>query len=123
MVYFDGWGTGVIKIFDLCRENDMPEPSYEEYSGGVEITFRFKEPIALTRKIIPDEQPMNTRQKEILAIIEKHGSIGIKTIMLHLVNPPSQRMVGRDLDFLREMGLVDLKGHTKTALWHLKKPT
>lgn len=121
--YFDGWGTGVTKIFDLCRENAMPEPSYEEYSGGVEITFRFKELIGMTRKTILEEKPMSARQKEILAIIEKQGSIGIKTIMLHLTSPPSQRMVRKDLDFLREKGLIYLKGHTRTALWQVKNPT
>lgn len=38
--YFDGWGTGIIKIFDLCRANDIPKPEYEQYSGGVESGAR-----------------------------------------------------------------------------------
>jgi ATP-dependent DNA helicase RecG len=119
--YFDGWGTGVVKIFDLCRENDIPEPEYQEYSGGIEVTFKFKEHIGITRKTALTQHQLNARQEAILQLIKKHGAIGVKKIMFELVDPPSQRMVSKDLNFLRETGLIELRGHTKTALWSLKK--
>ncbi len=111
---------GIVKIFDLCRENDMPEPKYEEYSGGIEITFRFKEPIAITKTIMPVKQQLSARQEAILMLIKKNGAMGIQKIMLELEQPPSQRMVKKDLNYLKEIGLLDLKGSARATLWRLK---
>jgi len=120
--YFDGWGTGTVKIFNLCREHDVPEPMYEEYSGGVEITFRFKEPIAFTsgRQVAPAKRSLNARQEIILELIKKHIAIGTDRIISELPNPPSLRMIQKDLNRLRALGLIELKGSARDSLWTLK---
>lgn len=43
--YVETWGTGTTKILALCQKNNVPEPVFEEYSQGLSVTFRFKEPI------------------------------------------------------------------------------
>jgi ATP-dependent DNA helicase RecG len=119
--YFDGWGTGIARIFDLCRESDIPEPKYEQYSGGTEIIFKFKEPIAITYvQKGAVKQNLSSRQQAILALIKEHGAISIQRIMSGLIEPPSQRMVKKDLNYLKEIGLVELKGSARTAVWQLK---
>ncbi len=117
--YFDGWGTGIMEIFELCQQNNLPAPTYEEYSGGVEITFKFKEPIAYTKYEINIDQ-LNTRQKEIIAILQQYGAVGLKKIISELNNPPSERMIRKDLAVLKEIGLIELEGFAKTAVWKLK---
>jgi ATP-dependent DNA helicase RecG len=116
--YFDGWGTGTIKIFDLCRENNVPEPLYKEYSGGIEIIFKFKEPIALSQQA--SKPALKARQEVILALIKKYKSISIQQLMSELVNPPSPRMVRKDLNYLKELGLIELKGSARNTFWTLR---
>lgn len=37
--YIDAWGRGIEKIIDACREAKLPEPEFEENSGGVLVTL------------------------------------------------------------------------------------
>ena len=37
--YIDAWGRGIEKIIDACREAELPEPEFEENSGGVSVTL------------------------------------------------------------------------------------
>ncbi len=117
--YFDGWGTGINKIYDLCHEEGVPEPVYEEYSGGVEIIFKFRELIAITS--LPLKQPLSIRQEEILKIIKKLGGVSPKLLIDKLDNPPSERMIRNDLNYLKKCGLIDIKGSARSTLWVLKK--
>ena len=43
--YIEIWGTGTTKMFEQCREHGIPDPIFEEYSGGVSVQFMFAEPI------------------------------------------------------------------------------
>lgn len=117
--YFDGWGTGINKIFDLCRENDVPEPKYDEYSGGVEITFRFKEPIA-AYEIVSPVQILTARQQEILSLFRQYHSLTTKQVENHLPTPPALRTIQGDLQILKEYGLVYLQGRGNKVIWILK---
>lgn len=119
--YFDGWGMGISKIFELCREADVPEPSYEQYSGGVEISFKFKESIDVVNNVVNEIPALSIRQEQILSIIKRHESAGTREILEELENPPSQRMIQKDLKLLKELGLVDSTGVAKKTLWIFKK--
>ena len=37
--YIDAWGRGIEKILNACREEDLPEPEFEENSGGMLVTL------------------------------------------------------------------------------------
>ena len=37
--YIDAWGRGIEKILNACREEDFPEPEFEENSGGMLVTL------------------------------------------------------------------------------------
>lgn len=37
--YLEGWGTGVRRMIDICREEGVPEPVYESDGYTVKITF------------------------------------------------------------------------------------
>lgn len=120
--FFDGWGTGINKIFDLCRINDIPEPEYEEYSGGVEVRFKFRESIGFAK--LPEfnvsDYQLTTRQKDILKILTAGAKMTVGEIRKCLENPPSPRTVGDDLSQLKGLELVELEGIGRGAKWFLK---
>lgn len=118
--WIEKWGIGTNKIIDLCKENDIPEPYFEKRSGGISVTFKFQDPIGTMRKKKPIYSLLSMRQKEILSVIKNYRIATIQQIIQGLKNPPSQRMIQRDLHFLREEGLIDLKGTSKKATWVLK---
>ena len=37
--YIDAWGRGIKKILDACREDGLPEPEFEENTGGMLVTL------------------------------------------------------------------------------------
>jgi ATP-dependent DNA helicase RecG len=122
--YFDGWGTGINKIFNLCHENNVPEPTYREYSGGVEIVFKFNEPLAPVQQVAIQKtseiSSLNIRQEEIFSIIKQLKTATIQQIMDELKQPPSKRMIQKDLRVLKEKGLIILGGSGNKAMWLLK---
>ncbi len=127
--YIESWGTGTTKMIELCRQNDDPEPMFDEYSGGFSVTFRFREPIGCSVKETPDEFKniteishnylLNDSQKEIFNLIKKYHALTVSNILANLSNPPSGRMVRKNLDVLRQKGLIRLEGYGKNAIWIL----
>ncbi len=118
--YFDGWGTGIVKIFDLCRENDVPEPDYQEYSGGVEVTFRFKEPIGSTGRKAIHKPLLSMRQEEILKLLDDKKQLSANEIFSKLKEPPSLRTVKADLSELKKLGLIEQRGKGPNTIWVFK---
>ena len=114
------WGTGTNKMIEECQRADIPEPEFRERSGGIVVIFRFKEPIGTSKSDKNKAIQMSARQKIILALIQKHGSMNIHQIMESLSNSPSQRMVRMDLDFLRKADLLELEGYGRSALWKIR---
>lgn len=56
--FLEGWGTGVRRMIDICREQGVPEPEYK--SDGYSVTITFWKPIQNTIK-----KEDNTIQKNI----------------------------------------------------------
>jgi ABC-type antimicrobial peptide transport system ATPase subunit len=84
------------------------------------VTFRFKESIG-TRAVAVKQSSLNLRHKTILGILAKSPEgISIQQIMAGLSNPPSQRMLQKDLKFLKEQELILVKGSGRSSVWALK---
>ena len=88
--YVETWGTGTTKMIKLCKEHGIPEPVFDEYSGGFSVVFKFKE---LIGSHIPQPSEMifnklTKRQKEIFALIKEHHAISSADILNRLDNPP-----------------------------------
>lgn len=116
------WGKGINKMLKLCEEQNIPPPEFNEYSGGIGVTFRFKESVGIHSKKHTSTERLNSlRQENILSIIEKHNSVNITQIMSELKNPPSRRMVAKDLNNLKKQGLIEIKGRSTSSVWALKK--
>ncbi len=121
--YSEGWGMGTNKIFDFCREADIPEPKYEEYSGGIEITFKFKEPIGFAPKLEPDfsQYKSSTRKQDILKILQNSSQMTANEIAQNLQDAPSTRTIREDLANLKELKLINLQGFGRGSTWSLTK--
>ena len=122
--FFERWGSGTIKMLDLCKEQGVPEPEFEEYSGGFSVTFKFKNSIGVIAKGQPTEllqREMTSRQKQILTILSQHGKMAVREIREFLENPPADRTIGDDLAQLKKLDLVDSKGVGRGARWFILK--
>lgn len=113
--YIETWGTGTIKMIELCRKNNLPEPVFEEYSSGFSVTFQYKSLIG--KESLSIEEDLKPRQQTILSLIKYYDGLSANMIMKYLDNPPSLRMIRKDLNTLRELGLIQLEGYGRSALW------
>lgn len=39
MKIIEGWGTGLPRLFDRCKEMGLPEPKFEEFGDGIKVTI------------------------------------------------------------------------------------
>lgn len=111
------WGIGTNKMIDLCRQEGIPEPEFVARSGGFAVIFKFKESVGVTPHSIVDSPVLSHRQAEILSIIKDQRSINIQKLITLLENPPSERMVRKDLKHLKEQGLIEVKGSARNSVW------
>lgn len=96
------WGTGTNRMIQLCDEADVPAPKFEEYSGGVSVTFRFKTPIGTSKPAAPAE--LSTRQNEILSVLRQSSHpLSTNQILSQLQHPPTARTVQNDLAILQKI--------------------
>ena len=114
------WGTGTNKMIEECQREGIPEPEFKERTGGVVVVFRFREPIGALSTAGGDKLQLNARQKVILELVRQQGAMNIHQIMDSLINPPSQRMVRMDLDYLRKSGFIELEGFGRSAQWKVQ---
>jgi hypothetical protein len=47
----------------------------------------------------------------------KNKSLSFHDIIKQLDNPPSERMVRKDLNLLKELGFIQLEGYGRSAKW------
>lgn len=122
--YFDGWGQGTNKIFDLCKEAGVPVPEYEENSGGVSITFKFLEPIGVYKKETKNdfsEYKLNNNQKNILKVLSKEKAMTVREVATKAEDLRGLKTIGDDLAYLKSLNLVGLEGIGRGSRWFFKK--
>lgn len=121
----EGWGTGTVKIFERCREHGIPDPIFEEYSGGISVQFLFSESIQRIgdhKRHKVSSVKMSKRQREILQILSKVGELKSRGIIEKLQAPLLERTLRRDLAALKKLGLIDYRGRGPNAFWFKNLP-
>jgi len=122
--FFERWGSGTIKMLDLCKEHNLPEPAFEEYSDGFSVTFKFdnyKDSVGETQLTESLRQEISPRQKQILIILSQQGKIALRDIRRLLENPPADRTIRDDLAELKKLGLIDSEGAGRGSRWFTQK--
>jgi len=114
---FEQWGRGTQKIVELCVEAGHPEPEFIEQAGAVGVRFLPSSYIA-PHRVAHDLTP---RQRQILQILSGN-ELPLRDIMKGLTSPPASATVRDDLYHLKRLGLIELKGRGRGAIWVLVNP-
>lgn len=121
--FIEKWGTGINKIMELCKADGVPQPKFEEITGGLSIIFKFKEPIGATGKIqsVPLHEELNSRQKTILEYITRIKKANTQQIFEHFSlnskDTVARKTIVRDLNYLKSLNLVKTEGQTRKLVW------
>lgn len=109
------WGSGTTRIVDLCVEQDLPTPSFEEYSGGVRVTF-YQDPYNPARL---QELGLGERQVRAVRYAKEHGKI--TNLAYQELTGVSKRQASTDLGELEEKGVLDRIGTTGRGTHYILK--
>lgn len=106
--YFAGlieqWGTGTTKIIALCQAHNLPEPEFENWQGGVRLTFAKD---AYTPERLR-AMGLSERQMQAVLYVKEHGRITNRDYRkLTGVSDEGARL---DLKGLLEKGLLKVRG-------------
>ena len=69
--YIDTWGRGTLKIFNSCKEAELPEPEIKPLDGGVLVTL-YKDYLNIEQLI---KFGLNQRQINAVQYVKEYGSI------------------------------------------------
>lgn len=107
----------------LCKEEGLSEPRFELRSGGLAVTFKFKETVDKSaRKVkykgqIEKGTVLTPRQYEILTLLDSGVEISATKIVQQLSYPLAARTLRDDLSALKKFGLIDSRGRGSHAIW------
>ena len=112
--YIDAWGRGTLKIFDTCRQAELPEPEMQEQDGGFIITL-FKNKLTEEQLI---KFGLNERQLKAVFFVKEKGKI--TNSEYQELNKTSDRTALRDLEILTELNIFVKEGEKKGTHYKLK---
>jgi ATP-dependent DNA helicase RecG len=101
----EAWGRGTIKIINECKNAGLPEPLFENVSGGISVTL-FKNTSKKTIDFGSGE--LNTRQLKALEFIREKGKI--RNADYQILNNVSKRTASRELKKMVDKGVIELSG-------------
>jgi ATP-dependent DNA helicase RecG len=111
--YIERWGTGTLRMIDLCRAAGLPAPEFAEVSGAFVVTFRKSK---LTKKYL-EELELSERQMGAIEYVRQKGRITNQDYA-RLVGV-SRRTATRDLVMLVEKGIFRQIGKGKASYFEL----
>jgi len=102
--YIEAWGRGISKIMDACRDAGLPEPSIEEYAGGIQITF--------LKDIFTEDYlyKLNLNERQIKSVLYVKEFKSITNAKYQEINSVSKATATRDLQSLLERKILKNKG-------------
>lgn len=102
--FIDSWGRGTLKIYDACKEAELPEPEIKEFQGGFLVTL-FKD--NLTEDQLA-KLGLNDRQLKAVNFVKEKGKITNKEYQE--LNTTTERTASRDLSDLVEKQIIKSSG-------------
>ena len=70
--YLEKWGSGVSRIIEACKQQGVPEPTYEDRGSFIHIVFKRK-PLTLSDDTRNNAQENEYSGQEILKVDKKGG--------------------------------------------------
>jgi ATP-dependent DNA helicase RecG len=106
--YIEKYGSGTIKIIDLCMQNRLPSPEFKEVFGGFSVIFR--------KDIYTEEYlrklDLNERQIRAVELVKEKGSIGLSDLQ-EVYEEITRKTLYRDLQALVNKGIFKAHGDRK----------
>jgi len=111
--FIEEWGTGTNEIIGICADWGLPEPLFEEITGGLVVTFRKSK---LTEEDL-EKMELNYRQEKIIDYLREHKTI-TSTRYAEMFNI-TKRTARSDLVDLIRKGIVSAKGEAKKERFYV----
>jgi ATP-dependent DNA helicase RecG len=110
--YIESWGRGTLKILEVARTGEYPEPEFENFEDGILVKF--------DKKIFETEQQNKIISgikyaDKVLKLIKENPKITVKEMAVNLYM--SDRNVRRILLELVNAKIIDRIGSKKTGNW------
>ena len=110
------WGRGTIKMAELTTAAGLPRPEIESATDYVTVRFRPSRYVPPQRVSID----LTDRQQAVLALLHQAGrGLARREVHTQLGGDVSDRTVQRDLNALRDFGMVIRTGRGRSARWNL----
>ena len=119
--HIERWGTGTNRVIDEMKAYGLPEPIFQNLSGGFEVTLHgpgksFEEEIEKEKLHKLD---INPRQKKAIEYTKDKGSITRSEYMK--INKISHKTAHLELKYLVEKKLFEKEGKGKATRYMLKR--
>jgi ATP-dependent DNA helicase RecG len=111
------WGRGTLKMAELTQQAGLPRPEFEETAGALLVTFR-------PSSYLPPQRigrDLTEQQQDVLRVLAGSGPIPLHRVVAALGRESERRSVQSDLQFLRNLELVDSSGWGRGARWFLRQ--
>jgi len=112
--YIEKYGSGTIKIVDLCRRHGLPSPEFKEFFGGFSVIFR--------KDVYTEEYlrnlGLNERQIKAVMYVKERGKITNKEY--REITGLSDEGARIDVNELVKKGVLLSKGKGRNAHYVLK---
>ena len=116
--YIEKYGSGTIKIIDLCRRHGLPSPEFKEVSGGFSVIFRKD---SYTEEYLHN-LGLNERQIKAVMYVKEKGNIASSEYQN--LTGISRQMATIDMQELMKKGVFKRSGKVgKGVTYQLTKMT
>lgn len=99
--YIDSWGRGTLKIYNSCKEAELPEPTIESRDGGILVTL-FKTKFALEQL-----KKLGLNERQIKAVEFVKENITISNSIYQSLNSIGKTTATEELAQLVELGIFN----------------
>ena len=128
----ESWGRGIENITDECKDAGQPEPLFE-FKYGREFSVTFFGEVAITKHENDDtnkdtnrdtskdtnRDTLNETQNELAKLMIENPHMTVKQISEKLAM--NERNVKKNIKTLKNAGLIERVGTTRTGYWVVKK--
>jgi ATP-dependent DNA helicase RecG len=117
--YIEAWGRGIHKIVTEFMNAKLPEPIFENYAGGVQVTLLKDLDKDLDRDLDKDldKGVLTNNQIQILKEIEKNKDI--TQMELSRIIGINDKNIRNNIKKLKDLGLIERIGNTRTGYWKI----
>lgn len=112
--YLENWGSGVMRMMDLCKAQHIANPDYQLGDNTVTIIFRRRND-SQSDSQNDSQKSLNERQKKIVMLMrnDQHISVGSIAVKLSLSAPT----IYREIKKINTVSELYWDGSSKTGHW------